>query len=128
MTIVIDAAALMALMLGEPGADIVAGVVRKSVMSAVNVSESCARAVERGAVADDVLKIVQGYEIEIVPFDLNQALEAARLREPTRHVGASLGDRACLALASLHRGAIYTADRRMGSLQDQLGIDIRLIR
>lgn len=128
MTVVIDAAALMALMLGEPGADLVAGVVRKSMMSAVNVSESCARAVERGAVANDVLQILQGYEIEVVPFDLAQALEAARLREPTRHVGASLGDRACLALASLRRGAIYTADRRMGSLKEQLDLDIRLIR
>ena len=128
MTIVIDAAALMALMLGETGAVVVVDVIRGSMMSSVNVSESCTRAVERGAQPGDVLNIIQGYEIEIVDFDLEQAFEAARLRETTRHAGSSLGDRACLALAGLRNGTIYTADRRMGSLKDQLGIDIRLIR
>lgn len=128
MTVVVDAAALMAYMLEEAGTDVVAGVIRGSIMSTVNISESCARVVERGAKASDVLAIIASYEIEIVDFDLNQATEAARLREPTRHAGSSLGDRACLALASLRQTSIYTADRRMGSLKDQLGIDIRLIR
>lgn len=128
MTVVIDAAALMALMLDERGADIVANVVRGSLISVVNVSESCSRGVERGARVEDILGIIRGYEVEIVAFGLEQALETASLREPTRHAGSSLGDRACLALARLRTASLYTADTRMGSLAGHLGIDIRLIR
>ena len=128
MTVVIDAAALMALLLGEPGADIVAGIVRGASISTVNISECCARGVERGATAEAVLEMVAGYEMKIVDCDLAQATEAARLREPTRKTGSSLGDRLCLALARRCGGTIYTADRRMGSLDGALGIDIRLIR
>ncbi len=128
MTNVIDAAALMALLLDEPGADVVAGVIRGGLMSTVNISECCARAVERGASASAALAMITGYEIRIVDCDLEQAVEAGRLRDPTRTTGSSLGDRMCLALAILRGGTVYTADRRMGSLDGKLGIDIRLIR
>ena len=128
MTVVIDAAALMALLLDEPGGDIVAGIIRGALISTVNISECCARGVERGATAEAVLDMIAGYEMKIVDCDLAQAVEAARLREPTRTTGSSLGDRMCLALARRRSGTIYTADRRMGSLDGKLGIDIRLIR
>lgn len=128
MSDIIDAAALMALLLDEPGADRVASILRGGVMSTVNISECCSRAVERGATADAVLAMIAGYDLEIVDCGLEQATEAARLREPTRAAGASLGDRMCLALAKLRGGTIYTADRRMGALDGKLGIAIRLIR
>lgn len=128
MSAVVDASAVMALMLGETGADIVAGIVRGSRMSTVNVTECCARGVERGASAEAVLGIIGSYEITVVPFDLPMALEAARLREPTRAQGASIGDRACLALGLLHRLPVYTSDRRLAEIDPALDIDIRLIR
>lgn len=128
MTIVVDASAIMALMLGEPGAEKVLAVVRRSLMSAVNVSECCARGVERGAGADEVLAIVHGYEVQVRPFELDDALEAARLREPTRAIGASLGDRACLALGRRYGLPVLTGDRRLADIDPGLGIDIRLIR
>ena len=116
--IVVDASAVMALMLGEPGADIVIDAVRGSLMSAVNVSECCARGVERGAKAQDVLSIIQGFDVQVVPFDLVHALETAELRESTRSLGASLGDRACMALGRRHGLAILTGDRRLaGSIR-----------
>ncbi len=126
--IVVDASAVMALMLGEPGADIVIDAVRGSLMSAVNVSECCARGVERGAKAQDVLSIIQGFDVQVVPFDLVHALETAELREPTRSLGASLGDRACMALGRRHGLAILTGDRRLAGVDPSLGIDVRLIR
>jgi PIN domain nuclease of toxin-antitoxin system len=128
MTVVVDASAVMALMLNEPGADVVLAAVRRSLMSAVNVSECCARGVERGAKAEDVLSIIQSFEIQVVPFDLIHALEAAELREPTRAIGASLGDRACLALGRRHGLNVLTGDRRLAGADPTLGIDIRLIR
>ncbi|WP_375404394.1 hypothetical protein [uncultured Sphingomonas sp.] len=55
MTVVIDAAALLAVLLDEPGAEVVLPVLRTSIMSAVNLSESCSRGVERGATIEAVL-------------------------------------------------------------------------
>lgn len=117
----------MALMLAEPGAELVASVIRGSLMSAVNVSECCSRGVERGASAQDVLRIIRAYEVRVVDFDLRQAMEAARLRESTRKAGAGIGDRACLALASLQGLPVYTADSRLASLH-ATDIDVRMIR
>ncbi len=128
MTVVVDASAVMALMLGETGGDVVMQVIRGSRMSAVNVSECCSRGVERGARPDDVLAILKTYEIEIVAFDLSFALEAARLRESTRKQGASLGDRACLSLALAMRLPVYTSDRRLADVDPALDIDVHLIR
>ncbi|MBI0475289.1 PIN domain-containing protein [Sphingomonas sp. MA1305] len=128
MTAVVDASAIMALMLGESGAELVATIVRGSLMSTVNISECCARGVERGASAEAVLSILDVYEITTVPFDLPLALKAASLREPTRALGASLGDRACLALAMAHALPVYTGDRRLAEIDLSLGLDIRLIR
>lgn len=129
MTVVVDAAALMALMLDEPGANVVAEVIRGSLMSAVNLSECCARGVERGASAEEVLAIVRDYEIQVVSFDVAQALEAARLREATRGAGAGagIGDRPCLALARLRDASVYTADRRMAACRG-IGVDVWMIR
>lgn len=128
MTVVVDASAVMALMLGEPGAEQVMAMIRRSLMSTVNVSECCARGVERGASADAVLAIIRGYEVRVEPFDLEDALAAAQLRAPTRAVGASLGDRACLALARRYALPVMTSDRRLAEIDSALGIDIRLIR
>lgn len=128
MTVVVDASAIMALMLGEPGAEEVLAVVRRSLMSAVNVSECCARGVERGASADEVLSIIRGYEVQVLGFELEDALEAARLREPTRAIGASLGDRACLALGRRYELPVLTGDRRLAEIDPGLGIAVHLIR
>ena len=73
MTVVIDAAALMALLLEEPGADIVSTIIRGASISTVNISECCARGVERGATAEAVLDMIAGYEMKIVDCDLAQA-------------------------------------------------------
>jgi PIN domain nuclease of toxin-antitoxin system len=128
VTAVIDASAAMALMLGERGADIVAAVIRGSLMSAINVSECCSRGVERGASVEAVLSILRRYEIQVVPFDLDLALEAARLREATRPAGAGVGDRACLALARRRGLPLYTADQRLSSVANAIDVDVRQIR
>ncbi|MBY9065119.1 type II toxin-antitoxin system VapC family toxin [Sphingomonas yunnanensis] len=118
----------MALMLGEPGAEAVLAVVRRSLMSAVNVSECCARGVERQSSVRQVLEIIRGYDVVVVPFDLDDALAAGRPRASTRSIGASLGDRACLALGQRHRLTVFTGDRRLAEIDPALGIDVRLIR
>lgn len=126
MSAVIDAAAMLAVLLNERGGEQVIPVLNGGAMSAINVSECCSRAVERGSDADEVIRLVQSFDVGIVPFGLAEARRAADLRPRTRHVGASLGDRACLDLAATFRLPLYTSDRRLAQLD--LGIEIRLIR
>lgn len=121
-----DAAALLAVLLDEPGQDVVFPVLRGSYVSAVNASECCSRAVERGGSAAAVLALIRQFEVETVAFDLRQAIAAADLRQGTRHLGLSLGDRACLALADSLTVPIYTGDRRLAQFSGT--VDVRLIR
>ncbi|MFL6293015.1 MAG: twitching motility protein PilT [Thermoanaerobaculia bacterium] len=62
----------------------------------------------------------------MVPFSAAQAERAAFLRALTRHLGLSLGDRACLALADELKLPAATADRNWADLT--LAIEIRVIR
>lgn len=123
---VLDASALLALMLDEPGADVVEAHLQGAVISSVNFSEVAARMLDRGASLEFVETEVRATEITIVPFDDRQALETARLKPVTRDYGLSLGDRACLALADQTRRVALTADREWAELD--LGVEVRLLR
>lgn len=50
----------------------------------------------------------------------------ARLRAATRHLGLSLADRACLALAQRLKLPVLTTDRAWAQLQ--IDVEIRLAR
>lgn len=64
--------------------------------------------------------------VEIIAFDAELADAAASLRQPTRHLGLSLRDRACLALARSVNAAVITADRAWLGLD--IGVRIEAIR
>ena len=67
-----------------------------------------------------------GYLLTVVPFGPADAVAAARLRAPTRALGLSLGDRACLAVALRFGTAALTADRAWATLD--VGVEVRLLR
>jgi ribonuclease VapC len=123
---VLDASALLALALAEPGADVVAGVLRGSACSAVNWSEFSQKAAQRGIDVRRARTYAVSAGVTIVPFDREDAEAAALLWERARRVGLSLGDRACLALALRLGAPAYTADRSWVTLG--LTIDVRAIR
>lgn len=126
MTAVIDTSALLTILLDEPGADQVRPHLATGQMSVVNLCETYTKLVEAGLSRDDAEHQVMRLELRISPFHEAHALEAAMLRPMTRHLGLSLGDRACLALARLTNLPVITADRAWTALD--IGIDIRLIR
>ena len=64
--------------------------------------------------------------MEVVPVDQELGAKAGELRRGTTHVGVSLGDRICLALAMRERLPVLTADRAWAKLD--IGVDVRLIR
>jgi ribonuclease VapC len=100
---VLDASALIAFLRKEKGAERVQETLASACISAVNVSETIAKLAEYGKSVEEISLHIDRLQIPVVPFDEEQARMAASLREPTRAVGLSLGDRACLALA-LQRG------------------------
>lgn len=130
--VVLDASALLAYLFGEPGAETVRDALAgPAAISAVNFAEVLSKLSELGQDADAVARgLAQhgltGNALLIVPLDEAQAREIARLRVPTRRAGASLADRACLALGRTLQLPVLTADRGWGKLR--VGVEIRVIR
>lgn len=109
---ILDASAVLALMMGEPGGDKVAAVLPGALMSTVNVAEVVTKIVERDMFAyAKAFRAIEDLGIEMVDFDGEQALVCGALRWLTRDLGLSLGDRACLALGKVRNLPILTADR-----------------
>ncbi len=123
---VLDASALLAMLHSESGAEIVEAAIDQGAISTVNWSEVYQRSVGRGVDVAGLRNDVEALGVEIVPFTVDDAEQAAELWPPTRHIGLSLGDRACLALARRLGLPALTADRSW--LGEDLGIDIVPIR
>ena len=114
---VLDASALLALLNGEPGAQVVAAAeVAGACISAVNLSEVVAKLRERGVAETAVQAALSGVRLAVIEFDASQAFAAGFLRPHTRSAGLSFGDRACVALGQ-HLGLpVLTTDRVWASL------------
>jgi ribonuclease VapC len=119
---VLDASALMALIRGEPGADIVVSCLSRAIISAVNQAEVQTKLVSAGI--DEALAWWHIAEARCpsVPFDEDLARIAGGLVKVTRPYGLSLGDRACLALAMQRKATVYTTDREWS----RLGLDLKI--
>ncbi len=96
------------------------------VISAVNLAEIRTKLIDVGRLDRDSTAEALLSLLRIVPFTEQQAMVAAALRPATRHLGLSLGDRACLALAITLNTDVYTADRSWSGLD--VGCKIHLIR
>lgn len=123
---VVDASALLAMLHSEPGADVVEAAVDGAAISTVNWSEVCQRSIARGVDTAGFRADVAALGLALMDFTAEDAERAAELWPPTRQLGLSLGDRACLALASRLGRRALTADRSWLALS--LGIEIESIR
>ena len=125
---VLDASAVLAVVLEEPGADVVVEALRSgAAMSTVNVAEVAARLHQDGWSESEVALVFGTLGIEILPFGPEAALSSGRLRTATRHLGLGLGDRACLATGRIEGCPVLTSDRIWREL-DGAGVEIRCIR
>jgi ribonuclease VapC len=125
-TSVLDASALLALLQGEPGGDIVQKLVKTAVMSSVNWSEVIQKGLDRQVEVQGLRQELEALGFRIVPLSVEQAETTALLRSSTRHAGLSLGDRACLALAIELELPAITVDRAWKDLE--IRVEIQVVR
>lgn len=122
----LDASALIAVLRGEPGADVVRKHLPDAIISAVNYSEFLKKTIERGAAVDIAVAHLRNLSFRIVAFDEDQAVASAALCAKTKPHGLSFADRACLALGILHGVPVLTTEKAMS--QVELPVKVRLIR
>jgi PIN domain nuclease of toxin-antitoxin system len=92
----------------------------------VNLSEVVAKLADRGTPRPEVEEIVANLDLRVHPFVENDAVETGLLRPITKGAGLSLGDRACLALASRLGLVVVTMDRSWARLA--LPVTVRMLR
>ncbi|MCH7669299.1 MAG: type II toxin-antitoxin system VapC family toxin [Acidobacteria bacterium] len=126
MTAVLDASAVLAVLLGEEGSSRVVGYLDDSQISAVNHAEVLSRLDLLGISVESGSDLVDRLRIEVVPFTASHARAVARLRSLTAGSGLSLGDRACIAVARELGHRVVTADRVWMTLK--LGVEVVTIR
>ena len=116
--IVLDASALLAYLFRESGHEIVEKYIEDACISTVNLSEVAGRFIRDGIDATPIIQHINETSIEIVPFTQVHALRAADFIPKTKHYGLSLGDRACLGLATARNLAALTADIVWSEIED----------
>jgi ribonuclease VapC len=122
---VFDSSALLAFINNEIGIDIVRKMLPNALLSTVNFAEVITKLCERGYTAEYASALIEATDIELINYNAEHAYLTGELRNKTRHLGLSLGDRACLALAKLKGLPVLTADTAWAKLD---GFKIVLIR
>ena len=127
--IVLDASALLAILNDEPGAEKLTsqpGLLREAVISTVNLAEVQGKLVDQGIDPEEAWKAALSLVGEVLAFSSEHARITGDLLPGTRHLGLSLGDRACLAVGMALKAPIYTGDRDWKKLR--LAVQIHVIR
>lgn len=119
----LDASALLAYILGEPGADAVDRELDDCAMSVVNASETAEILRRKGVPIEKAISDLAAMTLPWVAPNIDTAMCAARL---SVHKGLSLGDRFCIAEAQVRGAPVLTADRAWAS--HALGVSVELIR
>ena len=130
MIYVMDASALLALARGERGFDVVQDLLQtqECVASSVNMAEVGSKLVDLGLPPSELPHALAQFQVGVLDFGLEHATASSALRTLTRHVGLSLGDRACLALAKLMDATAVTSDSAWLDIADAIAVKVLMIR
>ena len=123
--VVLDSSAVLAHIFDEPGAIFVEEVLPGALLCSVNLAEVVAKLHDRGFSDDEIKCALETVDFDVVDFDRELALISGELRGETRHLGLSLGDRACLAVARQRDIVAFTTDAAWARAP---AVKVRLLR
>jgi PIN domain nuclease of toxin-antitoxin system len=130
---VLDASALLSIVLDEGGHERVDGVLDRARIHAVNLAEVVGRLVRSGMPSERAVATL--HELHLVveeEFGVRQAEFCGALLGTRRDLGLSLGECVCLTMAAWLGAVAVTADRRWkeldGAVVNDAKIRVELIR
>jgi len=116
----LDASALLALMLNEPGHDKVRAILDHAYVHSVNIAEVVGKLVREGVPTQEAGQMVGDLGLDIdEKLPTSQAVLCGELLARTRRHGLSLGDSVCLTVAACRGATAVTADRQWKKLNHQ---------
>ena len=130
---VLDASALLSILLDERGGDHVSQILDRSRIHAVNLAEAIGRLVRAGMPEEAAGASLRELHLEVdEEFGTAQAEYCGALLGTRRELGLSLGDCVCLTVAACSGAVAVTADRRRkeldGTVLKDATIRVELIR
>ena len=130
---VLDASALLSIVLDEGGRERVDEIMDRSRIHAVNLAEVVGRLVRSGMPAERAVATLHELHLEVEEeFGVRQAEFCGALLGTRRDLGLSLGDCVCLTMAAWLGAVAVTADRRWkeldGAVVNDAKIRVELIR
>ncbi|MFM2410845.1 MAG: hypothetical protein RL481_1673 [Pseudomonadota bacterium] len=128
MTVILDSSAVLALLLNEPGAEIVADLFEDAVICSINLSEVAHGLVRNGNNEVQSRALIAKLDLDVIEADTEMALDAGFLRAKTDNFGLSIGDRFCFALGRRLGAEIITADRMWQNAASVANVSVKLIR
>jgi len=126
VSVVLDASAVLVLLLDEPGAEVVADVLTDGVLSAVNLAEVLSKLSDRGADVSGLADHLAAAGVLVEPMTEADAAVVAELRRVDTGRGLSLADRCCLALGRRLSVPVLTADRAWSVIR--CDVEVRQVR
>ena len=124
MTVVLDASALLAYLLQEPGAEVVDGLLSDARMTSVNWAEVVQKSLSADVDVQGMREELQALGMKVEPFLAADGEKAGQLWPLTRQRGLSLGDRACLSLGLRLGLKVVTCDRAWAELPLELEVQV----
>jgi PIN domain nuclease of toxin-antitoxin system len=107
---VLDSSAVIALVRRERGWEKVSAALDRSVISAINLTESMTKLIRQGGEPRLVERLLRALDLEVIPWDEEQAWASRDLCALAWTNGISFADRACMTLARHLHLAAMTAD------------------
>jgi ribonuclease VapC len=127
VVILLDSSAVIALLIGESGAEFVEASIDDGAMLSVNLEEVIGFFTTSGAPPEKVRTALSPLGLQVLPHTEEMAWLSGELRSRLPS-GLGIADRACLAAAAVLRSPVLTADGLWQAAAPAFGVTVRLIR